>query len=237
MASSVAWTVSRFVRNSRLVALLGVVLAIGVRVGIGVAGASDPAPGAHLPFYSRADFTAEWLVPGSHAARRSHRIARFSFVDQDGRTVSNETLRGKIYVANFFFSTCHSICPRMAASFARIQRTFANDPGVVLLSHTVDPRSDTIERLHAYGESFGVRSNQWHLLTGERDAIYRLARRSYFAEKTLGMTRTANEFLHTENMILVDGDGHIRGIYNGTLLTEATRAIEDIRMLRRERQL
>jgi protein SCO1/2 len=174
--------------------------------------------------------TASW-VPASER-QGLHRIAPFAFVDQDGRTVSNETLRGKIHVANFFFTHCPSLCPKMTATFKKIQEAFRADPSVELLSYSVDAENDTPDRLAAYARENGVTSGRWHLLTGDQDAIYTLARTSYFAEKGLGLKKSTNEFLHTENMLLVDREGHIRGVYNATLASEAERVIEDIRALR-----
>jgi protein SCO1 len=194
----------------------------------------DPRAAARLPFYSTADFTAEWLVPGSEAEKNAHRIGPFSFTDQNGKQVSRESLRGRIYVADFFFSSCPSLCPKMTATFQRIQGAFAGDDHVVLVSHTVDPTTDTPERLAAFASKNGVVAGQWHLVTGEQDAIYPLARTSYFAEKELGLKKTNDEFLHTENMLLVDGEGHLRGVYNATLPAEAARVVEDIRQLETE---
>lgn len=236
MAWSVAGTVSRFMRSRSV--RIGAALALVVSV-VGLAALryarAEPVSRTYLPYYNRPDFTAEWLVPGSRGAAAAHRLAPFRLVDQDGRVVSNETLRGTVHVANFFFSTCHAICPRMVTTLKRIERAFAADPNVLIVSYTVAPSSDTVERLHAYGEAMGIPSDRWKLVTGDRATIYRLARRSYFAEKTLGTTRTNGEFLHTENMLLVDREGHLRGVYNATLPVEAGRVIEDVRRLERER--
>lgn len=189
---------------------------------------------ATLPTYSTADFTAEWLVPGSAAAKNAHRIAAFSFTDQDRRVVTRESLRGKIYVADFFFTGCPSLCPKMTATFKRIQAAFVDDPRVVLVSHSVDPTTDTPDRLAEFAQKNGVISGKWHLLTGDQGEIYELARTSYFAEKRPGLNKAKGEFLHTENMLLVDGEGRLRGIYDATLPAEAGRVIEDIGRLEKE---
>jgi protein SCO1 len=169
-----------------------------------------------LPYYGTPEFTAEW-------APVKHTIAPFSFVDQNGNTVSNETLRGKIHVANFFFTHCPSLCPKMTKTFKTIHDAV---PDVELLSFSVDAENDTPDVLRAYAQKNDVR---WKLLTGDQMQIYTLARTSYFAEKTI--KKEMNEFLHTENMILVDGKGHIRGVYNATLPAEAVRIIADIKTL------
>jgi protein SCO1/2 len=123
----------------------------------------------------------------------------------------------------------------MTASLALIQDAFAGDPDVEIVSHTVDPSTDTPEILSRYAREHGIRSDKWHLLAGDEAAVYTLARRSYFAEKEIGLAKGTNEFLHTENMLLIDRHGHIRGVYNATLPAEARRTIEDIRLLRAER--
>jgi protein SCO1/2 len=230
MGSSVAsiasrWSASRAWLCAALVALS--------------ASCASPGPSAEgegdLPFYSTADFTAEWIAVGDRAGRDIHRISPFSFTNQDGRQVTNASLRGKIYVADFFFTSCPSMCPKLTRTFKRIQDAFAGDPDVELVSHTVDPTTDTPDRLAAFAREQGVTSGKWHLVTGDPAVLYTLARTSYFAEKQLGLKKGTDEFLHTENMLLVDREGHIRGVYNATLPAEAARVIEDIRVLKGER--
>lgn len=225
MESSVVSIVSRWAR-----ACSAGLLAVGLALlpGCGPSRA-EAAVVSEVPYYATAEFTAEWLDPG--AAEALHRIAPFSFTDQNGEEVTQASLRGKIYVASFFFTSCPSICPKMTATLMRIHEAFRGEADVALVSHTVDPENDTPERLAEYARKAGIESGQWHLVTGEQGAIYGLARTSYFAEKQLGLNKATNEFLHTENMLLIDGDGHIRGIYNATLPAEASRVIEDIRLL------
>jgi protein SCO1/2 len=192
------------------------------------------SPSSGLPFYNTADFTAVWLDPSAAGAEQIHRIAAFSLTNQLGQTVTDQSLRGRLYVANFFFARCQSICPKMATQFRKIQAATRDDDAVVLVSHSVDPERDTLQSLQEYAAQNKVTAGKWHLLTGDREAIYRLARQSYFAEKSLGLTKTSDEFLHTENMFLIDRHGRIRGIYNATLEVEADRILEDIRLLRTE---
>lgn len=184
---------------------------------------------SELPYYSTAELTAEWVAPSARA--NLHRIAPFSFVDQEGKSISNETLRGKVHVANFFFTHCPSLCPKMTTTYQKLQGAFDGNPRVQLVSYSVDPENDTPDRLAAWAREHGVKSATWHLLTGDAATIYTLARTSYFAEKSLGLKKGAGEFLHTENMLLVDGEGHIRGVYNATLASEAERVIEDVKTL------
>lgn len=196
--------------------------------------ATEAAAGNRLPFYSSADFTAEWVAPGTREYERIHHIAPFSLRNQEGESISEQTLRGKIYVANFFFSSCPQVCPKMLANLRRIQDAYATDPSVLLVSHSVMPGVDSIDVLAEYAEKNGIRASKWHLLTGPKDTIYDLARNSYFAEKRATVKKDSREFLHTENMLLIDRAGRIRGVYNATLPLDAERVIEDIRTLQQE---
>lgn len=229
MASSAALTVSRSIRGSALA--LALALACGSCARTQAAPLPAPQDTSGLPFYATADLTAEWAEPGSARERSVHRIAPFALRSQDGATVTHETLRGKIYVANFFFTSCQGICPKMLKNLRAIQDAFAEDGDVALVSHTVMPSVDSQQVLQAYAAANGIRSGKWHLLTGPKETIYDLARRSYFAEKRLGYAKGDSEFLHTENMLLIDRQGRIRGVYNATLPIEAERVIEDIRLL------
>jgi protein SCO1/2 len=185
-----------------------------------------------VPFYNSPDFTPLWLSDKTFTPDTLHRIASFSFTDQKNQTVTNETFKKKIYVANFFFTVCPSICPRMTANLQEVAKAFKSDSNVLFISHSVTPEIDSVAKLNEYAKENGIDASQWHLITGKVDDIYSLARQSYFVEEEIGFTRDNKEFLHTEHFILVDEDGHIRGLYNGTLELEAQRLIEDIRLLR-----
>ena len=231
MALSGVSTASRFIKGGLLMLLLGV----GGALGWYSFRSSFRGPPLPLPFYSSEDFTAEWIEPTDPRFANIHRIAPFSLRNQSGELVTNASLDGKIYVANFFFTGCPGICPKMATNLLRVQTAFLTDDEVRLVSHSVMPDKDSQEVLRTYANDHGVVSGKWHLLTGERESIYTLARRSYFAEKQPGFIKNSSEFLHTENMLLIDRHGRIRGIYNATLPVDADRAIEDIRLLKRER--
>lgn len=187
-----------------------------------------------IPFYNSAEFTAEWIPKNSPNYKDIHQIAAFSFQNQLGETVTNDTFKGKIYVANFFFTSCPAICPKMTVNLKEVQEEFRNDPEVQILSHTVMPWVDTRPVLVEYAENQGVNGDKWHLLRGSKEAIYDLARNSYFAEKGIGLQKSADEFLHTENFLLIDGNGRIRGVFNGTLPLETERLIETIYSLKKE---
>jgi protein SCO1 len=182
-----------------------------------------------LPFYDSADLTPHWQ--GEKVQSKPHIISPFSLINQDGRSVSNKDLHGKIYVANFFFTTCGSICPKMMANLKKVQERFSGDPSVMILSHTVLPEMDSIPRLKKYAEKKGIDSNSWWLLTGDKEQLYSLARRSYFADEETGYYRSKEEFLHTENCMLIDKKGRIRGVYNATLELEIAKLISHIEML------
>lgn len=193
---------------------------------------SEASAQATVPYYNTPDFTPVWLSDPADVNRKiTHRIADFSLRDQLGRVVSQETVAGKIYVANFFFTACPSICPRMTNWLKAVQDTFRLEPRVALLSFSVTPWIDSIPRLRRYADSKGIRPDTWLLLTGRQSTIYTLARRSYFAEETIGFTKDSTEFLHTEHLILVDQNRRIRGVYNGTQPQEIDKLVTDIQIL------
>ena len=195
---------------------------------------SHTKAGLPLPFINKPDFTPEWINKTDPGYDSIHRIPAFSFTDQDGKTVTQKTVDGKIYVADFFFTRCGSICPKMTGNMALLQKRFAADDDVVFLSHSVTPMMDSVPVLKKYAEEKGVVSGKWHLLTGDKDEIYTIAKKQYYAGDTVGYYQTGNEFLHTENFILVDKHRRIRGVYNGTLPLEMERLGDDIGELKKE---
>jgi protein SCO1/2 len=187
---------------------------------------------SRLPFYNQADFTPEWIISNDPAYSGIHKIADFNLEDQNGNYITNAILKDKIYVADFFFTLCPGICPKMTTNMTRIQEEFEEDDSIKLLSHSVMPWADSVSVLKAYADLKGIDNEKWHLLTGPQEEIYNLARQSYFAEKEIGLDKDSDKFLHTENFILIDGKGRIRGVYNGTLALEMTHLITDIRTLK-----
>jgi len=187
-----------------------------------------------LPFYTSADFTPRWIAPGSGEYASIHTIPSFRFFDQAGDTITEKTFAGKIYVANFFFTTCPGICKRLTANLNLVQTAFKNDDGVLILSHSVTPETDNIARLKQYANDFGVINNKWHLVTGDRNQIYTIARRAYFADEDMGEKKNSNDFLHTENMLLIDKRKRIRGVYKGTSVKDVNDLIADIKVLKQE---
>ncbi len=187
-----------------------------------------------LPFYDTADFDAEWIPPGDARLETVHVIEDFALQNQLGETVTNQGLRGSVYVANFFFASCTSICPKMANNFRKLQQQLVATRQVKLVSFSVMPWVDTVEKLGDYAKVNAVDPAKWLLLTGDKEKIYHLARASFFAEKSLGLTKTSNEFLHTESMLLIDKQGRIRGIYNATQKPDVERVMHDIGVLLKE---
>ncbi|GAB4093436.1 SCO family protein [Flaviaesturariibacter terrae] len=189
-----------------------------------------------LPYYNSPDFSPQFLANADSAQKViDHRIGTFSFADQDGRIISNRSIAGRIHVANFMFTSCGSICPIMTGELHKVARAFRGDSSVLLLSYSVTPWIDSRPRLQQYRRRNGIDSfPQWHFLTGDKGRIYSLARQSYFAEEAIGYSRDSSEFLHTEHLLLVDGSGRLRGIYNGTLALETEQLIADIRALQAE---
>jgi protein SCO1/2 len=184
-----------------------------------------------LPYYNTADFTPVWLPKDSRKDTKLHQIPSFAFVNQQGKTITEKTVHGKIYVADFFFTSCPGICPMLTQNMRLIQDAFKNSPDVLLLSHSVMPEYDSVAVLKNYADHHGIVSQNWHLLTGKREEIYAIARKSYFADEDLGLKKDGNAFLHTENFILIDQNRHIRGIYKGTSRFEVNQLIEDIKLL------
>lgn len=188
-----------------------------------------------LPYYSEATFTPNWLEPNSTEVKGMHKIPEFSFINQDGEIVTEKTFDNKIYVTDFFFTSCRGICPAMTKNMNAVQDAFKDDNEVLLLSHSVTPENDSVSVLKNYAEAHGVISGKWHLVTGNQKDIYDLGRKSYFVEEDLGLQKGADEFLHTENFILVDKNKHIRGIYNGLNKTSIEQLIADIKTLKKEK--
>lgn len=185
-----------------------------------------------LPYYDKPDFTPLWV--SDKEAKDIHTVSDFSFTDQDGKQITQETLKEKIYVANFFFTTCPGICPTMTKNLIKVQNTFINDDDFKIISHSVMPWSDSVQNLKNYEKTFNIKNGKWYLVTGNTSEIYELARKSYYAEEKAGYNSDSTEFLHTEHILLVDKNGHLRGIYNGTLALDAERMIDDIKILKKE---
>jgi protein SCO1/2 len=187
-----------------------------------------------LPFISKPDFTPEWIEKTDARYDSIHQIPSFQFQDQDGQLITEQTVSGKIYIANFIFTSCGSICPRMTENMSIVQKKYLQDKDVLILSHSVMPDRDSVSVLKNYANNKGIVSGKWFLLTGNIDSIYRMAKKEYYAGEKIGYYGNQKDFLHTENCMLLDKHRRIRGIYNGTLPLEMERMIEDIEILKKE---
>lgn len=190
-------------------------------------------PQKTLPIYNPADVNPELVDSTVQYKSKYHTIADFSFVNQNGDTITQKNYEGKIYVADFFFTTCGSICPKMTTNLADVQKAVLNNPKVMLLSHTVFPEVDSIPVLKAYAIKHGVVDSKWNLVTGDKKDIYTMARKSYLAVK-LGRPEQLYDMVHTENFVLVDQKRRVRGFYDGTEKDEMKRLLEDINFLCQE---
>jgi protein SCO1/2 len=162
-----------------------------------------------------------------------HTVKPFCFINQYNEKTTEETLKGKIYVTDFFFTTCQSICPIMSTQLERVYKRFANNSSVMILSHTVEPEIDSIEILMQYAKLHNVTNHQWLFVTGEKKQLYDMARTSYLLNNETG-NGDENDFIHTQNFTLVDKERHLRGFYDGTDTADVSRLITDITILLEE---
>lgn len=163
-----------------------------------------------------------------------HTIADFQFVNQDSVVVTNETVKGKIYVADFFFTTCRTICPIMKSQMARVNEAIKDMPDVLIISHSIDPEYDTVGLLHDYAERLGAKSDKWYFVTGKpRDYVFDIAQTSYFSTAMEDKTEP-DGFVHSGAFLLIDKEGRLRGKYDGTVEEDVNRLITEIGRLRKE---
>jgi protein SCO1/2 len=190
----------------------------------------------HLPVYYPLT-TKDTIIKGRKLTDTIyHTIPPFTLVDQTGNKFTDKDLHGKIYVADFFFTTCPGICKDMAAQLIRVQEKFKTFQGFAIVSHTVDPKKDTLEALQDYARLVKADNKTWHLCTGNRDTIYALGVDQYKLPAQED-AKAPGGFLHSEYFVLVDKDKRIRGYYDGTKTTEVDKLIEDIKVLLAEYQL
>ncbi len=179
----------------------------------------------HLPFYGEKELAANGKDTLYHA------IPSFQFINQDGDSITDKTYDGKIYVVDYFFSTCKSICPKMASELIRVQKKFSYTNGLVqILSHTVNPENDSVPVLKAYANMVHADAKMWNFVTGEKKKLYDIARNGYLLNALEG-DGGADDFIHSELFILIDKEKHIRGIYDGTKIKEVSNLIDDIKVL------
>ncbi|RBA29967.1 SCO family protein [Flavobacterium tibetense] len=187
-------------------------------------------PKKTLPIFTPRDVNPELVDTTIQHIGYNHTVADYKFVNQNGKTITEKDYEGKIYVADFFFTTCPTICPIMTDNMVWLQNEIKNMPNVMLLSHTVTPDIDSVPVLKAYAETKGVLDHKWNMVTGDIKDIFYMARTSYLVVKT-GNPSELYDMVHTENFVLVDQKRRIRGFYDGTNLEEVKKLLEDIRFL------
>lgn len=191
-------------------------------------------------FYKKHENKPVTILPvfgpkGNNGTDKSHKIQSFDFTNQYGESITEKTVEGKIFIADYFFTTCQSICPKMSTQMERVQEAFKNDPEVLILSHTVAPEEDSIESLAVYAAEHHAIKNKWHFLTGSKKALYKQARRSYLLDEEEG-NGDEDDFIHTDKFALIDWNMQIRGYYSGIDSTEVNKLINDIKTLEAEKK-
>lgn len=209
-----------------LLAVFAVVLLV-----VGYMASKNDNPVRELPYFKPVEKGAE--VRKDSLGR--HLVSDFSLTDQTGKTITRADFSNSITVVDFFFARCQGICPRMTSQMQRVYETFRGNPEVKLLSHTVNPENDSVEVLKAYAERYHAGADQWHFVTGDKPQLYNLARKSYLISDTEG-NGGKEDFVHSQNFALVDKQGHVRGIYDGTDSTDVDRLMLEMRMLLKEKK-
>jgi protein SCO1 len=202
----------------------GIVLLLGITTAVIINkyyyAKKDRSLDNRLAVINPSDVNEKLVDPSVAHIKEGHTIGDFSFTNQLGEEITKADVSGKIYVADFFFTTCGGICPKMTAQLQRLQTEFADDPDFVILSHTVNPSYDSVQVMKAYAERFEANPVKWWFLTGSKEELYKMARKSYLVVPDVADTSfnhgDESDFIHTENFVLVDPDGRIRGIYDGT---------------------
>ena len=207
-------------------------LIAGVGIGIGYQLLKPPDT---LPIYHPAQLDPRLVDKSLTGVKGEHHIRDFRLIDQFGGTFTLADIGDRIVVADFFFTTCATICPKMSMQMARVQDAYKEEDRLLLLSHSVTPEIDSVPVIAAYAELHGADPDRWRFLTGDRRQIYMLARKSYFAALDEG-DGSQDDFVHTENFVLVDPQRRIRGFYDGTSVKDVDRLIADIARLLQEEQ-
>ena len=215
-------------KSLRSIAIVLLIFLISV-----VAGYFLLTPKETLPIYSPSDVNPRLVDYSIQHIKSDHKIADFSLIDQNGDTITNDTYKDKIYIADFFFTRCATICPIMTGNMLELQNNYKNDDEIMLLSHSVTPIMDSVPILKRYASNKGIIDSKWHITTGNKKHIYDLARKSYFATLDEG-DGGEQDFIHTEQFVLVDKKRQIRGFYDGTDKTEIERIKKDIEILKKE---
>jgi protein SCO1/2 len=189
---------------------------------------------AALPYFETKEMTPYWLSPDGRHSRKHvpAGVSHFVSVDQDGRTVGEESMKGRLTLVNFFFVSCPGVCPAMMKSVQKMQKELAQEiKSVQIFSFSVMPEKDTPAKLKEYSKTYGIDGGNWRLLTGNKADIYRVGKQMFRADGAIGKQKNENSFVHTQNIYLVDGDLKIRGIYNSSDTNDMKNLRTDIRIL------
>lgn len=219
-----------FKKYSRFLSIIGVISIITLIMFYKIL-----TPKEFLPIYQPAEVNFKLVDSSLQHIKKFHKISNFNLVNQNGNNISQEFYHNKIYVADFFFTTCPSICPIMTNNMLKVQEKIKNDPNILIVSFSVDPKTDSVAQLKKYAKEKGVDDLKWNLLTGDKKQIYDLARKSFFVAE-IDKDSDSNDIIHTENFVLVDPDKRIRGFYDGTNLDEIKNLISDLSLLKGEYQ-
>lgn len=209
-----------------------VLLGAGLAVYIGFISKTQNKPLRYLPYYGNHEIKPALTGNGVDTVYKS--IANFKFIDQKGNEVTQDNFKNKIYVADYFFCTCQSICPIMSTQMERVADYFKDDSDIKFISHTVNPEYDSVNVLADYAAAHHARYGQWYLVTGNKKELYDLARESYMLDASEG-DGGEEDFIHTQNFALIDTEKHIRGYYDGTNPKEIDQLINDIKLLKKEK--
>ena len=217
---------------NRLLVVL-IILVIGIAVGTYYLIPHDEK----LPVINPADVESEMVDPEILRQGYGHKIGSFAFLNQNGDTITDKFVKGKVYVAEYFFTTCGSICPIMNKQMKRVNTAYFDNPEVAVLSFTVDPDVDTVAQMKLYADGHDIKGDHWQFLTGDKKELYQLARQSYFVLKPAeaeNLGDAGSDFIHTNNFVLVDRESRIRGYYDGTNPDEVGALLKDIQKLLEE---
>jgi protein SCO1/2 len=208
-----------------------ILIGAGLAIYIGFVSKAKDKPLRYLPYYGNHEVKPSLSGSGVDTIYKS--IGDFSFIDQKGNKVTQDNFKDKIYVADYFFCTCQSICPIMSVQMERVADHFKDDQDIRFISHTVNPEYDSVNVLADYAAAHHARYGQWYLVTGNKKELYDLARESYLLDASEG-DGGEEDFIHTQNFALIDKERHIRGYYDGTNPKEIDQLINDIKLLKKE---
>lgn len=191
-----------------------------------------------LPILNPIELNSEMVDSSLQSVGLGHKIGKFSFLNQDGETITEKNVKGKVFVAEYFFTTCGTICPKMNAQMQRVQLAYKGNSDFNILSFTVNPEVDLVPQMKMYATSHGAVKNQWYFLTGDKKDLYSLARKSFFVLKPAeaqNLGDAKSDFIHTNNFVLIDKKMRIRGYYEGTQPHQVDQLIKDIGPLLEEK--